>query len=124
MGCFLHTTILRKSSQKTSPARTISFIGYNGCNPNTITRILQDNNSSSMLKIKLPALLPVLFLAACSAGDKQFDAEGVFEADEVIVSSEVGGKLLTLTPDEGSTLVKDSLVAIIDSIPLRLQKQQ
>lgn len=69
-------------------------------------------------------LLPALLFLGCSSGDKRFDAEGVFEADETIVSSEVGGKLLVLTPDEGSVLAKDSLVAIIDSIPLRLQKQQ
>lgn len=66
----------------------------------------------------------LLFFSGCSSGDKHFDAQGVFEADETIVSSEVGGKLLVLTPDEGSVLAKDSLVAIIDSIPLRLQKQQ
>ncbi|HVS96620.1 MAG TPA: HlyD family efflux transporter periplasmic adaptor subunit [Puia sp.] len=69
-------------------------------------------------------LLTTGCMTACHSGDKRFDAEGVFEADEVIVSSEVGGKLLILTPEEGSVLTKDSLVAVIDSLPLRLQKQQ
>ena len=63
-------------------------------------------------------------IAACSSNKWRFDAEGVFEADEVIVSSEVGGKLLTLSVEEGSVLAKDSPVAVIDSLPLRLQKQQ
>lgn len=76
------------------------------------------------MRKKLIFLLPALSLLGCSSGDKRFDAEGIFEADETVVSSEVGGKLLVLTPDEGSVLAKDSLVAIIDSIPLRLQKQQ
>ncbi|HEV2354516.1 MAG TPA: HlyD family efflux transporter periplasmic adaptor subunit [Puia sp.] len=60
----------------------------------------------------------------CHSGDKGFDAEGVFEADEVIVSSEVPGKILELNLDEGSVLKKDSLVAVIDSVPLVLQRSQ
>jgi len=63
-------------------------------------------------------------LTACSDSDKAFDAEGVFEADEVIVSSEVPGKIIRLNLDEGSTLRKDSLVAVIDSVPLVLQRSQ
>lgn len=66
----------------------------------------------------------VLLLAACNGNHLPFDAEGIFEADEVIVSPEVGGRLLTLTPEEGSVLAKDSPVAVIDSIPLQLQKLQ
>ncbi|HLI94256.1 MAG TPA: HlyD family efflux transporter periplasmic adaptor subunit [Puia sp.] len=61
---------------------------------------------------------------ACNSGDKGFDAEGVFEADEVIVSSEVPGRILQLNLDEGSVLKKDSLVAVIDSVPLVLQRSQ
>lgn len=62
-------------------------------------------------------LSSIALLPACSDGDKQFDAQGVFEADEVIVSSEVPGKILQLNLDEGSVLAKDSLVAVIDSVP-------
>lgn len=66
----------------------------------------------------------LLLIGACNGNHLNFDAEGVFEADEVIVSPEVGGKLLMLTPEEGSVLAKDSPVALIDSIPLQLQKLQ
>jgi HlyD family secretion protein len=52
------------------------------------------------------------------------DASGTFESDEVIVSSEVGGKILRFDIEEGSALAKDSIVAIIDSTPFILQKQQ
>jgi HlyD family secretion protein len=77
------------------------------------------------MRIKpLYPVLTALLLTTCSPGDRQFDAEGVFEADEVIVSSEVGGRLLRLTSEEGAYLPKDSIVAVIDSIPLTLQKQQ
>jgi len=69
------------------------------------------------------ALLPAL-LAGCSSNNNVSDAEGTFEADEVIVSSEVPGKIMTLNLDEGSILKKDSVVGEIDSIPLELQKAQ
>ena len=69
------------------------------------------------------ALLPVL-LSGCSSTDKASDAQGTFEADEVIVSSEVPGKIKSLNIDEGSVLKKDSVIGVIDSVPLELQKAQ
>src|ERR1700753_1996809 len=68
-------------------------------------------------------ILPML-LAGCSSKDKQSDAEGTFEADEVIVSAEVPGKIMALNLDEGSMLKKGQLVGEIDSVPLALQKAQ
>ena len=52
------------------------------------------------------------------------DATGTFEADEVIVSAEVPGKILTFTVEEGSQLSKDSVVGTIDSKNITLQKEQ
>ena len=52
------------------------------------------------------------------------DASGTFEADEVVVSSEVTGQIKLLTISEGSVLQKDSVVGYIDSVPLQLQKAQ
>ena len=69
------------------------------------------------------ALLPAL-LAGCGPNNNTSDAEGTFEADEVIVSAEVPGKIMSLNLDEGSVLKKDSVVGEIDSIPLQLQKAQ
>jgi len=69
------------------------------------------------------ALLPAL-MAGCSSNNNVSDAEGTFEADEVIVASEVPGKIISLNLDEGSILKKDSTVGEIDSIPLELQKAQ
>ncbi|HVV55973.1 MAG TPA: HlyD family efflux transporter periplasmic adaptor subunit [Mucilaginibacter sp.] len=68
-------------------------------------------------------MLPML-LAGCSSNDNASDASGTFEADEVIVSSEVPGKIMSLNINEGSVLKKDSIVGEIDSIPLELQKAQ
>jgi HlyD family secretion protein len=66
----------------------------------------------------------VTAISSCNWSKGQSDASGTFEADEVIVSAEAGGKILTLSVEEGSKLDKDSLVGIIDSLPLLLQKAQ
>lgn len=63
-------------------------------------------------------------IAGCNMNNKASDASGTFEADEVIVSSEVPGKILSLNIEEGSVLAKDSVVGVIDSLPLELQKAQ
>lgn len=66
----------------------------------------------------------VLALASCSNNGHQFDATGNFEADEVLVSSEVSGRLLALNVEEGQQLVADSVVAWIDGKNLELQREQ
>ena len=68
-------------------------------------------------------LLPAL-LAGCSGNNQETDAQGTFEVDEVIVSAEVPGKILSLNIEEGSILKKDSVVGVIDPVPLELQKAQ
>lgn len=77
-----------------------------------------------MTKHLNPLLIFAVLLAGCAGKEYRFDAEGVFEADEVIVSAETSGKILSLSLDEGSLLKKDSAIAIIDSIPLLLQRSQ
>jgi len=63
-------------------------------------------------------------MMGCNFNTQTSDASGTFEVDEVIVSSEVPGKIITLNIEEGSVLKKDSIVGTIDSIPLKLQKAQ
>jgi HlyD family secretion protein len=65
-----------------------------------------------------------LLLAACNRNGMHSDATGTFEAEEVIVSAEVPGKILTLNIEEGSSLVKDAVVGTIDATNLLLQKEQ
>jgi len=77
------------------------------------------------MKIWKYALMSIaVVLAACNSKDQLSDASGTFEADEVIISSEVPGKILSLNLEEGSSLKKDSVVGIIDPVPLQLQKAQ
>ena len=70
-------------------------------------------------------LLALLFsIAACNRNDRNFDASGSFEAVEVVVSSELAGKLLSFTIEEGDLVSKDKIVGEIDAENISLQKEQ
>jgi HlyD family secretion protein len=69
-------------------------------------------------------LSAILFLLGCKNGNDLHDASGVFEAEEVIVSSEIGGKILSFLPDEGTKLSAGDSVVVIDATNIRLQKEQ
>ncbi len=70
----------------------------------------------------IPALITIAFVSC----DKKetFDASGNFESDEVIVSAELNGKLLSLNVKEGDTLSKGAVVGQIDVSNFSLQKEQ
>ena len=65
-----------------------------------------------------------ILLVSCSFHKNQFDAQGVFESDEVMVSAEVSGRLVSLNLEEGDSLKKDQPIAQIDPVSLKLQKAQ
>jgi HlyD family secretion protein len=66
-------------------------------------------------------VLAALVLAAC--GGEQPDAYGNFEATEVTVAAEVGGRLLAFTIEEGDRVARDSVVGLVDTVPLVLERQ-
>lgn len=66
----------------------------------------------------------VATLASCSGGENDFDASGVFEATEIIVSSESSGKILDFGIEEGSVLTEGQIIGNIDCENLNLQKSQ
>ncbi len=70
------------------------------------------------------AIISILFFSACASNQLKYDAAGVFEADEVIVSSELPGKILDFKVNEGSLVQKGAAVAIIDALPISLQQEQ
>lgn len=61
---------------------------------------------------------------SCNRDKNQFDASGTFEADEVIVSSQLGGQLLSFNINEGDILSKGDVVGKIDSTDVLLQKER
>lgn len=60
-------------------------------------------------------------LAGC--GEAEPDAYGNFEAREVVVSAETGGRLLRFEPDEGDSLPAGAVVGEIEATGLDLQRQ-
>ncbi|MCB0760719.1 MAG: HlyD family efflux transporter periplasmic adaptor subunit [Flavobacteriales bacterium] len=63
-------------------------------------------------------------LVSCSKGDIEADAYGNFEVDELTVSAETGGKLLSFIPIEGQHIEAGEPVAVIDTLQLFLKKKQ
>jgi HlyD family secretion protein len=61
---------------------------------------------------------------SCARDDGALFATGVFEATEVIVSSEATGRLLELSVTEGQDIAAGDLVARIDCRQLELQRQE
>lgn len=68
--------------------------------------------------------LAVAILAVSCSKESEFDAQGTFEATEVIVSAEAMGKILNFDIEEGATIVANEQVGVIDSLQLHLQRKQ
>ncbi|MDL2213317.1 HlyD family efflux transporter periplasmic adaptor subunit [Bacteroides sp. OttesenSCG-928-J23] len=65
------------------------------------------------------------FLAiSCSNNKGNYDASGIFEATEVIVSAQGNGQIMALNVEEGQQLSAAQLVGYVDTIQLYLKKKQ
>jgi len=71
-------------------------------------------------------LIPIIAIvfASCSGNKDLSDAYGSFEVDDVIISAEANGKLLSFNAEEGQSLDAGELVAVIDTTDLVLKKIQ
>lgn len=69
------------------------------------------------------AMLSIL-LFSCNNTDEKSDAFGNFEADPVIVSSEVSGKILQLNVEKGQKIDAGFVAAIIDTVQSNLKLKQ
>lgn len=76
------------------------------------------------MKKQLIFLLIPVFLFACNNGNVIPDAYGNFEAEEIFIASETPGKVISLHVNEGDEITKGSVLAIIDTTQLFLQKKQ
>lgn len=77
-----------------------------------------------LIAVSTFSILLAVLTFSCKSGDSEFDASGVFEATEIIVSSESSGKILELNLEEGDELKAGTQVGLIDCENLELQKLQ
>lgn len=61
---------------------------------------------------------------SCDSKENKPDASGSFEAEEIIVSAEADGLILSFGADEGDMLEPDREIGCIDTIQLYLKKEQ
>lgn len=78
-----------------------------------------------MIKRIITYTIPLLLIALSSCNSDQGDVlgSGSFEATEILVSSEVDGKVLEWELEEGTTLEEGDHVGLIDTTQLYLQKE-
>ena len=68
--------------------------------------------------------IAMALLAISCTKEAEFDAQGTFEATEVVVSSEATGRILNFNIEEGMAIVANQAVGTIDSLQLHLQRKQ
>ena len=68
--------------------------------------------------------IAAVVLAASCGTEAEFDAQGTFEATEVVVSSEATGRILNFKVEEGMAVEANRMVGAIDSVQLHLQRKQ
>lgn len=63
-------------------------------------------------------------LAVSCGSEAPYDAQGIFEATEIVVSSEAAGRILRFDVEEGMPVTSGAAVGAIDSLQLHLQRKQ
>jgi Multidrug resistance efflux pump len=76
------------------------------------------------MKYLLTGIIALILFSSCGNDKDNFDASGNFEADEVIVSAQQNGALLSYSVSEGEQLSEGDVVGQIDVTVVELQKQQ
>ena len=76
------------------------------------------------MKKILILLLAALTLTACHTDHNDYDASGIFEATEVVVSAKAQGEIMQLMANEGDEVQQGMALGIIDTRQLVLRRQQ
>lgn len=74
-------------------------------------------------KIYMAALIAAA-MTSCGKKDVDYDASGVFETTEVIVSARGTGEIMSLNVEEGQHVTANEQLGILDITQLRLKKDQ
>jgi len=70
------------------------------------------------------SILLLLFFTSCEEQEERADAYGNFEATTTTISAEAGGRLLFLQVEEGKPLEAGTLIGLVDTTQLHLQRKQ
>jgi HlyD family secretion protein len=76
------------------------------------------------MKPRLILIALIIALPGCSKKSEKAEAYGNFEATEVVVSSETGGKIMKFDIKEGTDIDSGSLIAQVDTTLPHLQKAE
>ena len=76
------------------------------------------------MKIKYLLFMMLPLVSACHSGEGDPDAYGNFEATEIFVTPEVGGKINQMAFEEGDLLAAGDLMVTIDTVTLLLKRDQ
>lgn len=83
---------------------------------------MQSMNYNMKSAVYLLGLAVLLF--SCHNEDGEYDATGVFETTEVIVSAQGTGEIMRFDIDEGKTVDAEVELGYIDTVQLSLKKQE
>tara|TARA_R100001143_G_scaffold63594_1_gene73177 strand:+ start:32087 stop:32980 length:894 start_codon:yes stop_codon:yes gene_type:complete len=75
------------------------------------------------IKLITAGIALLLIAAGCMESDRS-DAYGQFEAEEVLISAEVPGRILIFDVNEGDRLDEEMVIGLIDTMQLSLQKRE
>lgn len=77
------------------------------------------------MKVNLYILaVSLLALGACTSQEENYDASGIFETTEVIVSAKGTGELQSFRIEEGQAVQQGEVVGLIDTLQLSLRDRQ
>lgn len=65
-----------------------------------------------------------ILLGACGNKENEYDASGIFESTEVIVSAKSNGEIRQFNLEEGQKVAPEEMVGYIDTTQLYLKKEQ
>ncbi len=69
-------------------------------------------------------LIGFIILSSCSKESERWDFQGQFEATEIVVSSEISGRITKLNINEGEDVKENQICCNIDTLQLYLKKEQ
>lgn len=83
------------------------------------------DNTAMKINLKLMAILAIFVVfGSCTESEPVADAYGNFEAEEILISAEANGKILSFEIDEGEKLTNSQFVALVDTILPALQMEE